>query len=107
MLTLGSLYYSGRLFQVNVMNFAHFLESFEVFSISDGEPMAIAALVLALFMLAVYLLSKRESQWHTISGAVTVLVAVFYALAAADLLYVDSSLAVDILGRALHLFGLA
>ncbi len=101
-----SLYSSGRLFRVNVMSFANFLKRFQMFTTGDGEPMVVAAIALLLFMVAVYLLFKRESVWHTISGIVIALVAVFYLLVAGEILHIGGFSAADILRRALRFFGL-
>ena len=57
-------------------------------------------------MLAVYLLFKRESLWHTISGIVIALVAAFYLLVAGKVLHIGGVSAADILRRALRFFGL-
>ena len=106
-MVLEGLCYGGHLFRVNVMSLAKFLKSLEMLATGDGEPFLVAGIALLLFMVAVYLLFKRESLWHTISGAVIGLLAAFHILVAGDVLYIGDLSAVDILARVLHFFGLA
>ncbi len=89
------------------MNFAKFLQRFEVFATGGGEPIMAAAVALLLFMVAVYLVFKRESIWHTVSGVVIGVLATLYLLVAGEFLCIGGLSVGDILGRALRFLGLA
>ncbi len=101
-----SLYYSDHIFGGNVMSFVNLVKGFEMLATGNGEPFLLAGIALLLLMVAVYLLFKRESGWHTVSGTVIGLVAAFYLLVAGEGLYIGDLSAVDILAGALRLFGL-
>jgi len=89
------------------MHFGSFLQRFRMLSGPENDPVVVGATALVLLMVATYLLIKRGSVWHIVSGVVVGLAAVLYILAAADASVFSDISEAGILGSALRLLGLA
>jgi len=87
------------------MHFNEFLTQAGTFITNNADLGLICGSTLLMFMLAVYLLIKHTSIWHTLTGAVVALVAIAYFLAVTNLLDMDAVvLAVDNVTSLLYRF---
>lgn len=88
------------------MKFAGFLQRFDPLTAPAGELYIVAAAVLLMFMIAIYLLLQRGSVWYMASGLAIAGAGALYALTMSGLVSLDKGPMSEWLGRALTMLGL-
>ena len=87
------------------MRFTDLLRTLHLDFGADNEFLVFCIAILAMFVIAAYLLLSRRSFWHTLSGVIIGVLSLLYLLNAAEVLCITGLNLDAILDRAVHLIG--